>query len=123
MSVGWCKASGGGLDLHCAILRQRSRNGRMRLFASYAVLLLCIALRSEAAAATLAAWVQLGPNGAVSARAVTDDSSCPTLRGDGVALTMTVRAPPDAVLGNVPPAVFDVRTCEAAVASGTAELL
>ena len=85
--------------------------------------LACIPLRTPAEAATLAAWVQLGPRGESSAWVITNDSTCPTLRMDGAPLPMRVRADPDAVLTNVSKAAFPVRGCEAVITPGTQALL
>ncbi len=57
---------------------------------------------------TLAAWVEIGPDGVAFARVVTAAPACPVVRFDGRAEVMTVRAEPSA------PA-FPVRVCEAAV--------
>jgi predicted phosphodiesterase len=80
-------------------------------------------MENQAAAATLAAWVQLGPGSEISARAITDGAACPALRVDGAALAMRTRSDPEAPLGNVTKATFPVRACEAIVPTGTAALL
>ncbi len=59
------------------------------------------------------AWLQLGPSGALLARAVTTDPACPEIALDGAAAPMPPRAQPDA------PA-FPVLVCEAPVPPGTA---
>jgi hypothetical protein len=69
-------------------------------------------------AGTLARWVQLGPAGIVSARAISD-GACPELMLDGVSHAMATRAEADKGLAGVKPAVFPVRVCEATVPVGT----
>jgi hypothetical protein len=83
----------------------------------------CASMTTMAAAATLAAWVQLGPGKEITARAITDTPSCPTLQVDGVPLPMRTRSHPATVLGNVPSATFPVRGCEATVPFGASTLL
>jgi hypothetical protein len=53
-----------------------------------------------------AAWVELGPSGAVLARAITKAEACPELTVDKVAARMEVRAAPS-------PPDYPVRSCEA----------
>jgi len=72
-----------------------------------------------AEASILAQWVQLGPDGAASARAITDEAACPTVTFDGAAAIMTTRSAPEQVLGKVKQASFLVRGCEADIPSGT----
>jgi len=96
---------------------------RMRSVGLTVIALVCISLRTPAEAATLAAWVQLGPRGEVSARVITNDSACPTLRMDGAPLPMKARSDPEAVLAGVSKASFPVRGCEAVIAPGAQALL
>ena len=95
----------------------------MRSVGLTVIALVCISLRTPAEAATLAAWVQLGPRGEVSARVITNDSACPTLRMDGAPLPMKARSDPEAVLAGVSKASFPVRGCEAVIAPGAQALL
>ena len=53
-----------------------------------------------------AAWVELGPSGAVLARAITKAAECPKLTVDKVAVRMEERAAPS-------PPDYPVRSCEA----------
>ncbi len=62
----------------------------------------------------LAQWVQLGPDGTSSVRAITEDA-CPAVTFDGKPVPMSVRAEPGRSFGNVKPAQFPVRGCEAMV--------
>ncbi len=71
----------------------------------------------NAEARILAQWVELGPDGGSSVRAVVDDV-CPAVVFDGVAAPMSVRAAPGGQVGNVKPAQFPVRSCEAMVPAG-----
>jgi predicted phosphodiesterase len=64
-----------------------------------------------------AQWVELGPDGASSVRAITDEQ-CPQVAFDGISAPMNVRAEPAQKFGNVEPAAFPVRSCELAVPSG-----
>jgi hypothetical protein len=64
-----------------------------------------------------AQWVQLGPDGAASARAITD-AACPAVVFDGVSVAMSVRSEPRQPFGNVKAAEFPVRGCEVAVPPG-----
>jgi predicted phosphodiesterase len=84
-----------------------------------AALLAILAFRGPpvAQARIFAQWVQLGPDGASSVRAITDDS-CPQAIFDGVPLPMNVRADPGSRIENVNPAVFSVRSCELPVPPG-----
>jgi hypothetical protein len=76
----------------------------------------CVFARG-AEATTLAAWVQLvGPDGAASIRAITDEATCPDLSVDDKAVPMQVRAEPGPLFADaasLPPADFPVRVCEA----------
>jgi hypothetical protein len=83
-----------------------------------AVLAVLAAAATAAQARIHARWVQVGPDGAASVRAITDDV-CPQVTFDGAAAAMDVRAEPDARIANVPPSVFTVRSCELKVPPGT----
>ncbi len=72
----------------------------------------------QAQAKVLAQWVELGPDGRSSARAITDDAACPAVSFDGVATPMATRSEPEQKLGNVKQASFPVRGCEVAVPPG-----
>jgi hypothetical protein len=74
---------------------------------------------AAAQAKILAQWVQLGPDGTVSARAITDEAACPTVMFDGTAVAMVTRSAPEQAFGNVKQATFSVRGCETAVPPGT----
>ncbi len=76
----------------------------------------CMALR-QADAKVFAQWVELGANGASTARAITDDA-CPSVTFNGTAVPMRVRSDPAQTFGNVKPAQFPVRGCEADVPAG-----
>jgi hypothetical protein len=80
-----------------------------------------------AVAETHAAWVQLvGPGRDASIRVITDDTSCPALKADGVDLPMQVRAAPRPLFKpgtDAPPASFPVLTCEVMAPSGTSSIL
>jgi hypothetical protein len=68
---------------------------------------------APAQARIIAQWVQLGPDGAASVRAITDDpGSCPQVIFDGVPAQMQLRAAPEQKIENVKPAAFPVRSCE-----------
>src|ERR1700730_8817446 len=71
-------------------------------------------LVQNAEAKILAQWVQIGPDGNSSVRAITEDA-CPTVTFDGKPVPMSVRSEPGRSFGNVKPAQFPVRGCEAAV--------
>jgi calcineurin-like phosphoesterase family protein len=75
------------------------------------------ALRS-AEAKILAQWVQLGPDGSSSVRAIADDA-CPSVIFDGIAVPMRVRSDPAQKFGGVKPAQFPVLGCEVAVPAGS----
>ena len=62
----------------------------------------------QAQAKILAQWVELGPDGSSSARAITDDAACPAVSFDGVAVPMATRSEPEQKL----------RQCEAGLNSG-----
>jgi hypothetical protein len=72
----------------------------------------------HAQAKILAQWVELGPDGNASARAITDDAACPAVIFDGVAAPMATRSAPGQNFGNVKQASFPVRGCEVAVPAG-----
>jgi hypothetical protein len=72
----------------------------------------------RAQAEILAQWVELGPDGSSSARAITDDAACPSVVFDGVAAPMTTRSEPEQKFDNVKQASFHVRGCEVAVPAG-----
>jgi hypothetical protein len=76
-----------------------------------------LAAVTQAEAKILAQWVELGPDGSSSARAITEDT-CPAVTFDGVAVPMNVRSDPAQQFGNVKPAQFLVRGCEVAVPAG-----
>jgi hypothetical protein len=80
------------------------------------IVLCCAALR-QAEAKILAQWVQPGPDGSSSIRAITDDA-CPSIIFDGTAVPRTVRSDPQK-FGGVKPAQFQVRSCEAPVQAGS----
>lgn len=79
-----------------------------------ACLLLVGAGSHQAGAGTLAAWSQYAERGAVEARVVTDESTCPDLIVDGRRTPMTERASPNAS--------FPVRVCSAPVPAGARRL-
>jgi len=66
----------------------------------------------------LAQWVQLGPDGTSSVRAITDEASCPAVVFDARSVVMSARSEPGQKFGNVKEAKFDVRGCEADVPAG-----
>jgi hypothetical protein len=72
---------------------------------------------TRAEAKILAQWVELGPDGASSARAITD-AACPAVTFDGAVVPMGVRAEPTSPFGNVKAAQFPVRSCEVQVPAG-----
>jgi hypothetical protein len=77
-----------------------------------------LAALPQAHAKILAQWVQLGPDGTSSVRAITEDA-CPAVTFDGTAAPMNVRSEPGQSFGNVGPAQFPVRGCEVTVPPGT----
>lgn len=79
--------------------------------------LLALAVQEPAQAKILSQWVQLGPDGTASVRAVSD-GSCPDVVFDGTAVPMGERSDPAQSFGNVKPAQFPVRGCEAQVPAG-----
>ncbi len=70
-------------------MRQRKRALLTAIVAAATVL----AALSQAQAKILAQWVQLGPDGASSVRAITEDA-CPSVIFDGAAVPMNVRSEP-----------------------------
>jgi predicted phosphodiesterase len=80
---------------------------RCALVTSFLTALFLLLLSPYAETATLAGWSQYGENGAVEARLVTDDPTCPPLIADGKSLPMTERAPLSTA--------FPVRVCVAAI--------
>jgi len=72
---------------------------------------------SGAQARIFSQWVELGPDGASSVRAITDDL-CPQAIFDGIPTPMSVRAEPEQKIENVKPAAFPVRSCEVSVPQG-----
>jgi hypothetical protein len=85
--------------------------------AAAVVAILAVNSPPVAQARPFAQWVQLGPDGASSVRAITDDV-CPQVIVDGVPLPMNVRADPGSRIENVGPAAFSVRSCELPVPPG-----
>ena len=69
-------------------------------------------------AKVLSQWVEVGPDGTSSVRAITDEA-CPSVVFDGTSMPMAVRSEPDQKFDNVKPAEFKVRGCEIAVPPGT----
>lgn len=82
--------------------------------AALAIAVLGLSPMHGAEARILSQWVQLGPDGTSSVRAITEDA-CPSVTFDGRAVPMSVRAEPTRSFGNVKPAQFAVRSCEVAV--------
>lgn len=72
---------------------------------------------APARAQILAQWVELGPDGGASVRAITD-AACPSVSFDGATVAMSVRSEPGQSFGGVSTAPFPVRGCEAAVPGG-----
>ena len=70
-----------------------------------------------AEARIFAQWVELGPEGSSTVRAITDDL-CPQVIFDGIPAPMNVRTEPGYKIENVKPAVFSVRSCELQVPPG-----
>ena len=92
------------------------RSLRAIAFASFAVL--CSGIAQGAQAKLFAQWVQLGPDGASSVRAITDEA-CPQVIFDGTPAQMSVRSEPSQKIDNVKPASFLVRSCETGVTTRT----
>jgi Calcineurin-like phosphoesterase len=82
---------------------------------AFRALLVLLASSGGAHARTLYQWVQLGPGGA-SARAITDDDTCPTVTVDGADRPMATRSDPGQTFrgspGALPVATFTARGCE-----------
>src|ERR1700676_1047787 len=89
---------------------------RAAAFASFAVL--CTVPAGSAEARILSQWVQLGPDGTSSVRAIVDDA-CPAAIFDGASTPMGIRSDPAQKVANVKPADFPARGCEVAVPPGT----
>src|SRR5580693_5841127 len=89
---------------------------RNRLAAAAVALLGLLAIGS-AQAKVLSQWVELGPDGSSSVRAIADDA-CPSVLFDGAPTPMAVRSEPERTFANVKPAVFPVWGCEVAVPPG-----
>jgi hypothetical protein len=87
---------------------------RALLRPAVAAALSAFALLPPAEARILSQWVELGPDGASSVRAITEDA-CPTVTFDGRNVPMSVRSEPGRTFGSVKPAQFPVRGCEAMV--------
>jgi Calcineurin-like phosphoesterase len=98
-------------------MRNRWRGLRIAVFAAST-----LAGPAQAEAKILAQWVELGPDGSSSARAITEDA-CPAVIFDGTAVAMSIRSDPAQQFGNVKPAQFPVRGCEVAVPAGSVTAL
>ncbi len=85
-----------------------------RVLAAMAAVSISLAASQPASAKILSQWVQLGPDGTSSVRAITEDA-CPSVMFDGHSVPMSVRAEPARTFGNVKPAQFPVRACEVGV--------
>ena len=90
---------------------------RSRLVAVLAVAVLAPFAIGGAQARVLSQWVELGPDGSSSVRAIADDA-CPSVLFDGAPTPMAIRSEPDRKFDNVKDAVFTVRGCEVAVPPG-----
>ena len=90
---------------------------RSGLFMAIVAALTVLVVQPQAQAKILAQWVELGPDGTSSARAITDEA-CPSVTIDGAAMPMTVRSEPGQSFGGVKAAQFPVRGCELAVPPG-----
>jgi predicted phosphodiesterase len=88
-----------------------------RISGVLAVALSALVATGSAQAKVLSQWVELGPDGTSSVRAITD-GACPVVVFDGTPAQMAVRSEPDQKLDNVKPATFAVRGCEVAVPPG-----
>lgn len=95
---------------------------RRRLTVGTLAALLSAVIWGSAQAKIYSQWVQLGPNGSASVRAITDEP-CPSVNFDGVSTAMRERSQPDQPFGNVKAAQFTVRGCEADVPSGAASAM
>src|ERR1700722_13770720 len=110
----------GDIEMHVYPGLNMARVLRPAVIAAVALLgagLLGAGLPQAAQAKILAQWVELGPDGTSSVRAITDEA-CPSVMFDGTAAPMNVRAEPGQAFGNVKPAQFPVRSCEVAVPAG-----
>jgi hypothetical protein len=94
------------MTLHCSDLRTF-------IIAAAALL----AALPQAQSKILAQWVELGPDGSSSVRAITDEA-CPSVSFDGTAVRMNVRSEPGQSFGGAKPEQFAVRGCEVAVPGG-----
>src|SRR5260370_38521228 len=94
------------------VSRLRAARISLAIAANFAVAVLL--WPPAAQARVFAQWVELGPDGASSVRAITDDA-CPQVIFDGIPTSMIVRADPGQKIENVKPAAFPVRSCEVAV--------
>jgi hypothetical protein len=104
-----------GLLRHASFCRRGAVYVSLAVAANFATL---VVLSPPAAQARIfAQWVELGPDGASSVRAITDDL-CPRVIFDGIPAAMTVRAEPGQKIDNVKPAAFPVRSCEVTVPPG-----
>jgi len=90
---------------------------RSGLFMAIVAALTVLVVQPQAQAKILAQWVELGPDGTSSARAITDEA-CPSVTIDGAAVPMTVRSEPGQSFDGVKAAQFPVRGCELAVPPG-----
>ncbi len=77
-----------------------------------------LAASRQADSRILVQWVELGPDGSSSVRAITDEV-CPSVVFDGTVVPMVVRTEPTQKFGGVKPAQFPVRSCEVAVPVGS----
>jgi hypothetical protein len=97
------------------------RRPRAAAFASVALVtglaVLASAPLTAAQARIFSQWVELGPDGTSSVRAITDEA-CPQVNFDGTPTPMQVRSEPGQTIGNVKPAAFPVRSCEVTVPQG-----
>src|SRR5258707_12414475 len=97
------------------VLRLRAVRISLAMAANFAVAVLL--WQPAAQARVFAQWVELGPDGASSVRAITEDA-CPQVIFDGIPTLMIVRAEPGHSIENVKPAAFPVRSCEVSVPQG-----
>ncbi|MGA2892951.1 MAG: metallophosphoesterase [Xanthobacteraceae bacterium] len=79
--------------------------------------LLASVMPQDAEAKIFAQWVELGPDGSSSVRAITDEA-CPSVTFDGTPMAMNIRSEPARKFDGVKPAQFPVRGCELAVPVG-----
>ena len=93
-------------------------HSRYYRLAALAIVALALAGGGAADARVLSQWVEVGPEGTSSVRAITDEA-CPSVVFDGTAMPMAVRSEPDQKFDNVKAAEFKVRGCEIAVPPGT----